>query len=444
MYDDDRVLALLDAAVRSPRPLADPTREVLHRISVRRRRTAVLAGVASVAVVAAGVAVGSQLLRTHQTRVPAVTPTGASAAELAAWRWSALPAASISPRSDPTGVWTGREMIVWGGATGVHGERLLGDGAAYDPQAASWRRLPPSPLSARTAHVAVWTGREMVVWGGYVSLGIGNFRAAADGAAYDPATNAWRLLPAAPLVARVAPIAVWTGREFLVVGGRPPVLTERDRQYADGAAYDPATNRWRRLPTGPARSEEVRAWLWTGEQLMLWTAGDLSNGHVENVWDRHLWALDVAKNRWSVRPVGRDAPPGLSGSTPIWTGDRVVAWGGRFRSPAFSMHSPGGVYDPDTDRWSLMADGPLDAGGDGIAFWTGRALLALNPLAEVGGRRPQERLASGDTAAWDPKGNRWTRLAPARRAFYRAVTVWTGRELLAWGGNDATGARFGP
>ena len=46
----------------------------------------------------------------------------------------------------------------------------------------------------------VWTGRRMIVWGGYeVAVeGTGALPVFDDGAAYDPATNAWASLPPAP------------------------------------------------------------------------------------------------------------------------------------------------------------------------------------------------------------------------------------------------------
>ena len=55
----------------------------------------------------------------------AATPV-ATAAQLAAGHWSTLPAAPIPPRDDASVVWTGSELLVWGG--GDHD-----DGAAYDP-----------------------------------------------------------------------------------------------------------------------------------------------------------------------------------------------------------------------------------------------------------------------------------------------------------------------
>jgi hypothetical protein len=68
-------------------------------------------------------------------------------------------------RKSPTSVWTGDEMIVWGGESG--GSSTLNTGARYNPSTDTW--TPMTTLNAPTArisHTATWTGTEMVVWGG--------------------------------------------------------------------------------------------------------------------------------------------------------------------------------------------------------------------------------------------------------------------------------------
>src|SRR5437764_244170 len=77
---------------------------------------------------------------------------------------------------------TGGELLVWGGRDIVSGLDLA-DGAAYDPATDRWRMLPPAGLSARSMRDGMaWTGKEVVLWGGGTSN-----EAFDDGAAYDPA-----------------------------------------------------------------------------------------------------------------------------------------------------------------------------------------------------------------------------------------------------------------
>src|SRR6266478_2327377 len=63
-----------------------------------------------------------------------------------------------------TAVWTGSEMIVWGGFNGSY----LNTGGRYNPGTDSWTATSTtSAPAARYSHTAVWTGSQMIVWGGY-------------------------------------------------------------------------------------------------------------------------------------------------------------------------------------------------------------------------------------------------------------------------------------
>ena len=51
---------------------------------------------------------------------------------------------------------------------GRYNGSYLNDGGRYNPTANSWTALPTSGApAARYSHTAVWTGSEMIVWGGY-------------------------------------------------------------------------------------------------------------------------------------------------------------------------------------------------------------------------------------------------------------------------------------
>ena len=66
-------------------------------------------------------------------------------------------------RSGQTAVWTGTEMIIWGGADGVY----FNTGARYNPAANSWTATTTTGAPvARSSHSAVWKNGEMIVWGG--------------------------------------------------------------------------------------------------------------------------------------------------------------------------------------------------------------------------------------------------------------------------------------
>ena len=90
-----------------------------------------------------------------------------------------------SARSFHTVVWTGTEMIVWGGVD--ESFLLVNTGGRYNPSTDSWTATSttnaPDP---RALHTAVWSGGEMIVWGGYDGLNDLN-----TGGRYNPSTNSW-------------------------------------------------------------------------------------------------------------------------------------------------------------------------------------------------------------------------------------------------------------
>src|SRR6266704_3929069 len=74
-----------------------------------------------------------------------------------------------------TAVWTGSEMIIWGGQD--DNLQYLNTGGRYNPSTDSWAATNTTNASdGRAGHTAVWTGSEMIVWGGvadnsYVNTG---------------------------------------------------------------------------------------------------------------------------------------------------------------------------------------------------------------------------------------------------------------------------------
>ena len=212
----------------------------------------------------------------------AATPPPASAQQLLSGHWSVLPAAPIAARAGGSVVWTGSELLVWGGAEGDQDQERYRDGAAYSPSTGRWRLLPSAPLSARVDQATVWTGTEMIVWGGYDQESTEASQVTANGAAYDPSTNRWLMLPASPLSARAGSVAMWTGAEMVILGGQSGQTANSSSQsYGDGAAYDPAagvlavdpgTFCRRRAPGGVDRSGPDRR----GADRLVRVAGDES------------------------------------------------------------------------------------------------------------------------------------------------------------------------
>jgi galactose oxidase-like protein len=150
--------------------------------------------------------------------------------------WRRLPPMP-EPRWGATAVWDGTEVLLIGGTLADAGGPAS-DGVAFNPATGRWRRLPGMEVN-RSAFAAVWTGRQVLVWGGLTGT-FQDQKIPPHGVAYDPAANRWSAMPTAPLRGRSNPTAIWTGRQMIVWGGMIPG-TRKDTPATDGAAYRPAS-----------------------------------------------------------------------------------------------------------------------------------------------------------------------------------------------------------
>lgn len=171
-----------------------------------------------------------------------------------------LPPAPLAARVFPAVAWTGSELIVWGGWD-LH-DGFFDDGAAYDPASGEWRALPQASIEARMPF-SVWTGSELLVWGSK-----SRDTRFVDGAAYDPAADSWRQIADAPL-GLTDGTAVWTGREMIVFGAALHGGNQAESGTAIGAAYDPASDSWRLLADSQLSPQASTA-AWNGEGMIAW------------------------------------------------------------------------------------------------------------------------------------------------------------------------------
>src|SRR5437763_4098242 len=271
----------------------------------------------------------------------------------------------LSPRPGPKGafegrygaVWTGKEVLVWGAF----------DYQAFNPATNRWRLLPKRPGIGAAGGLVVWSGRELIGWGG------GCCGAAfSDGVAYDPARNRWRKLPAGPLAGSQSPVGAWTGRELVIlVGNLNPDGHPWPARLARAAAYNPAANAWRRL--APLPGGVAATAVWDGREVLVLTAGGAGFG------------LDPAANRW--RRLTRLGFGG-TGAAVAWTGRRLPVWDSR--------SAGGAAYDPAANRVAALPRSPLRARQDFVSAWTGRALIVW------GGHPPSSGKPLLDGATFTP------------------------------------------
>ncbi|MPZ72462.1 MAG: hypothetical protein GEU74_04415 [Nitriliruptorales bacterium] len=377
--------------------------------TARRRAVLPLLGGLAAAVVV-GVLSRGWATSTEQLPIaPASTEAPPAPAAAPPSDWTQLPPAPISGRQAHSLVWTGEEALVWGGVRAPRDPRrarAATDGAAYSPALQRWRQLPDAPDTGRFLHAAAWTGREMLVWGGATPQG----RPQPAGLAYDPARDKWRVLPPAPLGPRILPASVWTGSRLVVWGG------SFREALADGAEYDPEHDRWRRLPESPLAPRLGATAVWTGEEVLVWGGRD---GR-EPLFTAGA-AYDPQRRTWRTLPR---APTQLrTGHVATWTGTEMIVWGGQTRDAVHTSH--GVAYSPSTNRWRRLRRGPLDV-HSAAGVWTGGHLVVGGTSAERG---------TQDVAAYDPAADRWSLVDPPPSALQPpASLLWTGRDLLLWGG----------
>lgn len=332
------------------------------------------------------------------------------------WRETSL--GSFTARTKTASVWTGSELIIWGGE-GRDIDTPLGDGFAYDPSSDTWRKLSvvgaPHP---RFGHTLVWTGTEMVVWGGFLDPVAGGTYAGA----YDPATDSWRELPStgAP-VPRMNHAAVWTGTEMIVWGGRGLGGT-----LASGGRYDPVTDTWASLSevSSPA-PREFHTLVWTGNEAIVW-------GGVDNA-DQVLGDgayFDPVTNSWQPTPL-TFAPEARVGHSATWTGVEMVVWGGQREDPSQTLAS-GARLRPGDPAWRALPQGGPSARAMHGAVWTGDSLVVWGGTgddSQIGGR-------------YVPATNGWVPLVETADPVetHAPAIAWTGSEVLVW--SERTGRRI--
>lgn len=437
--------------------------------------------------------------------------------------WRTLAAGPLSPRREPSRVWTGRELVVWGGCDHALGEcsgstgQEFRDGAVYQPSSDTWRTMAPSPLPEGAVTAAVWAGAEVFYYTANVDTGV------AGAASYNPALDQWTLLTAPPFDPRYDLELAWSSVSDLVLawGGWRPDPGKSDYVVggmgfaSDGAAYDLSTKTWLRLPDAPLRTgrdrhsmaaigstfyidggypatgplalspqpgppsapkaeavlSETRPSLELGRGFEeIWKISDgriLGQWNWVPIWYKPIWytsehfpaimAIDdtrlaIVRTHYvyqSMHPgvmayifdsttgaVTMAAPSGFRGReahTIVWTGRHVLIGSGRYTPSWLRTYDSWLTYDPADDVWEELTVDPLPelpvGSPDGqqlnrsVGVWNGSEVLL-----------PHESLSG---LALDPYRGTWRTLAAGPLSLREAPTrVWTGHELVVWGGYD--------
>jgi N-acetylneuraminic acid mutarotase len=153
----------------------------------------------------------------------------------------------------------------------------------------------------RSGHLAIWTGDELVVWGGWLT-DFNRERYDGAGAAYDPGSDTWRMAPRGPLPVGYDAKGAWTGKEVLVMSTPMGIDPEDYPKFDELAAYDPASDSWRELSRPPQVSSVGPPITFVDDKLaVLSLMGTVDGGEVNN-YGKELEAggiYDYSSDRWS-------------------------------------------------------------------------------------------------------------------------------------------------
>ncbi len=328
--------------------------------------------------------------------------------------WTATKSNGAPPaRYKHTAVWTGSEMIVWGGRAFISGNFAeTNTGGRYDPATDSWRPVSTAGIPPKQDHTAVWTGSEMIVWGDYTDVG----------GRYDPGTDTWQLTSqdGAPS-SRIGNVAAWTGTEMIVWGG----MTAGGTLLGSGARYNPSTDTWTPMSGQSAPAPRANALhVWTGDELIVWGGGEK---YVDMTFVDGA-RYDPATDTWT--PIAATDIQQFSEVVAVWTGTGMILWDGG--SPTFD--SNGGfprttstlrLYDPVSDTWR-ESDSPCEPylGGSILqAHWTGDRMFVWADNRKGG-------------FFYEPATDNWVPITTAGAPAVRSETasVWIGDRFVLWGG----------
>ncbi len=261
----------------------------------------------------------------------------------------------------------------------------IGAGARYDPTLDAW-----SPISPVGAPGADANSTRVVSAGGFLIswTGLTNI-----GRKYDPVDDTWTAVAPSPLVPISSYTAISTGQEMVVWGGVYFTTDSDDPEdycyyhyWHGGARYDPHSDSWTTIRNSHPGGREAHHATFAGSKMLVWGGG------------RHIGQPQYECDDWE------DLPPVR--------------------------------YDLNTDTWSSMAALPYWSYAERARVWTGTELFVF---ATEGGWR------------YFPSNDTWSKVntvgEPPGRS--NAAIVWTGSEVIVWGGNDGTseltdGGRYDP
>jgi hypothetical protein len=240
-------------------------------------------------------------------------------------------------------------VVLWGGRDTSYSVRS--EGVITDFINAPVTFAEPTPLNAgsfggRYGMAAVAAGSKMLMWGGSVTSN--EYRRVAS---FTPANQTFSVAENIDSPAGVNITAgVWTGTKLIVWGGD---------NAATGGIYDPSDITWQ--PISPFYEDNIGSAEGRSEHKVSYdqNLGKLlvfGGGYGEFVCQQGE-VYTVATDRW--KSMGTfNKPLGRCHQTQVWTGSKLIIWGGRAPSTGIDAFADGGIYDPASDTWTTIPTDP--------------------------------------------------------------------------------------
>lgn len=333
--------------------------------------------------------------------------------------WATTPASPVPARFWTSGVWTGTEFVVVGGALDNPGYNATATGARYNPSTKQWNATSVTNALATHSSMTAWSGQEVLVYGGAMQ-----YNAAANGARYNPTSDTWTPMSTVGQPgARMYAVNAWTGSRWLLWGGWS------GSHNNSGASYNPATDTWTAMSTvGAPTPRSFPEGVWTGTELIVWGGCDGGMGACPGVKGDGA-AYNPTTDTWrTLSSVG--APSARSGHAAVWTGSEMIIWGGATGGSFSPAVNDGAHYNPVTDSWRpiTLTSAPSARAAFG-AGWLHDKMVVWGPFSSIGG-------------LYDPATDQWSQLqfagAPVPRQ--RFAFAIGDRSVFIWGGIPLDGA----
>lgn len=361
-----------------------------------------------------------------------------------AWQSGLMDSTPISTSGAPqatqrhSAVWTGSEMIIVGGFQDETATSLSSV-TSYDPRTDKWTNLmPPQGFGGRHDAAVAWTGDQLFIWGGFRKVN-GATDWIYDGALYNSASKSWTLIKkpdwwtprSSTWEFDPRQTVTWTGGKLIVWGG-----VDNTNNKPLGAIYDPKAKTWSKINTdsiyAPLRIGGHSA-IWTGSKMVIW-GGYAGMSDAFRAITNEGAIYDAAKDDW-LPTVVQKAPYARAGHQAIWTGQKMVIVSGGGVSSRPEISSTGGQYDLETGEWTTYVNEQMAERVGHRAVWNGEEILI------IGGRSNRLKTFFGELYAYSPFTNHWRTLPGATTPPSRVAPsiVWTGSSAIVWSGSNGEG-----